>query len=175
MNINEMKIKDVSEETLRKYLKNLDEPKLILGNNLVATHYQNGDLIPQAISNEQFIEFGKAQIGCYSINDNGNYLYNWYAVNDEKGLAPDGWKIPTDKEWGKLKEQLLEKPIYNGYREGSDGNYYSIGYNGYFWSSTESNSNIAWRRDLDFNNSDVARNLNTKTHGFSVRCVKEIK
>ena len=37
MNINEMKIKDVSEETLRKYLKNLDESKLILGDDLKVT------------------------------------------------------------------------------------------------------------------------------------------
>ena len=167
-----MKIKDVSEETLRKYLKNLDEPKLILGNNLVATHYQNGDLIPQAISNEQFIEFGKAQIGCYSINDNGNYLYNWYAVNDEKGLAPDGWKIPTDKEWGKLENQLKENPSYAGCRDGSSG-YYDIGHNGYFWSSTEYYSNDAWLRNLYYDYSDVNRSNHSKDYGFSVRCLRD--
>ena len=173
MNINEMKIKDVSEETLRKYLKNLDEPKLILGDDLKVTKYRNGDPIPQAISNNQFVAFGKKEIGCYSITENNDYLYNWFAVEDERGLAPDGWKIPTDKEWGKLKEQLLEKPIYNGYREGSDGSYYYIGYYGYFWSSTEYYSNYAWLRYLSYNTSDVSRSSNNKNYGFSVRCVKE--
>jgi uncharacterized protein (TIGR02145 family) len=29
-------------------------------------------------------------------------LYNWYAVNDPRGLAPQGWHVPTDAEWNKL-------------------------------------------------------------------------
>jgi uncharacterized protein (TIGR02145 family) len=29
-------------------------------------------------------------------------LYNWYAVNDPRGLAPQGWHVPTDAEWNRL-------------------------------------------------------------------------
>jgi hypothetical protein len=171
MNINNMQLKDVSEETLRKYLESLDEPKLILGDDLKVTHYQNGDPIPLAVSKEQFMEFGKKEIGCYSINE-GNYLYNWYAVNDKRELSPTGWKIPTDKEWGKLENQLKENPSYAGCRDGSSG-YYDIGHNGYFWSSTESNSDIAWLRLLSDDVSDVYRSYYNKNYGFSVRCLRD--
>ncbi|HPQ35998.1 MAG TPA: FISUMP domain-containing protein, partial [Tenuifilaceae bacterium] len=29
-------------------------------------------------------------------------LYNWYAVNDSKGICPTGWKVPSDTEWTTL-------------------------------------------------------------------------
>ena len=154
------------------------EPKeapLVLGDDLKVTHYQNGDPIPQAISNKQFIELGEAKIGCFSINDKGSYLYNWYAVNDKRNMCPKGWKIPTDEKWNKLKTQLKENPTYAGYRDNSNGNYYHVGSSGYFWSSTETNSYDVWSRNLYYDNSDVYRYPNTKAHGFSVRCVKEIK
>jgi uncharacterized protein (TIGR02145 family) len=33
-------------------------------------------------------------------------LYNWYAVNDDRGLAPEGWHIPSDSEWTILTDFL---------------------------------------------------------------------
>ena len=30
------------------------------------------------------------------------YLYNWHAVNDERGLAPNGWHVPTLAEFQAL-------------------------------------------------------------------------
>ncbi len=29
-------------------------------------------------------------------------LYNWYAVNDQRGLAPVGWHVPNNEEWDTL-------------------------------------------------------------------------
>lgn len=173
MNINEMKLKDISEEALRKYLEQLDRTKLILDEeNLKVTHYQNGDPIPLAVSDEQWKEFGKMGIGAYSIEDNGSYLYNWYAVNDERELAPKGWRIPTDEEWDTLEEQLLKSPACDGSRS-YHGHYCNIGVYGSFWSSSETNSNLGWHRALNYNNSGVNRNTTNKQTGFSVRCVKE--
>ena len=169
MNIDEMKIKDVSEETLRKYLKQLDKP--ILGDDLKVTHYQNGDPIPFAVSNEQWIEFGEKEIGAYCITEKDKYLYNWFAVNDDRKLAPKDWKIPTDNEWNSLEKELL-KPDYAGYRHGY-GHYYYMGYGGYFWSSTEVSSNNAWSRELDYDSSGVYRSFYNKKDGFSVRCIEE--
>lgn len=31
------------------------------------------------------------------------FLYNWHAVNDSRGLAPDGWRIATDEDWKELE------------------------------------------------------------------------
>ncbi|MGM0567348.1 MAG: fibrobacter succinogenes major paralogous domain-containing protein, partial [Bacteroidota bacterium] len=33
-------------------------------------------------------------------------LYNWHAVDSEKGLAPEGWRVPTIEEWEELKEYI---------------------------------------------------------------------
>ena len=78
--------------------------------NLNVEHYRNGDLIPQV---QDPIEWSKLTTGawCYYNNDPKNgkkygKLYNWYAVSDPRGLAPEGWHVPSDAEWTKLTDFL---------------------------------------------------------------------
>ena len=83
--------------------------------NLDVETYRNGDAIPQVQDEE---EWAKLTTGawCYYENKNkANYdsigaiygkLYNWHAVNDPRGLAPNGYHIPTDEEWTTLSEYL---------------------------------------------------------------------
>ena len=78
--------------------------------NLNVSHYRNGDVIPQVTDPTQW---GSLTTGawCYYNNDPANgaiygKLYNWYAVNDPRGLAPIGWHVPTDVEWTSLIECL---------------------------------------------------------------------
>jgi uncharacterized protein (TIGR02145 family) len=33
-------------------------------------------------------------------------LYNWYAVDDDRGICPEGWHVPTDEEWMELEMTL---------------------------------------------------------------------
>jgi uncharacterized protein (TIGR02145 family) len=54
-----------------------------------------------------------------------------------------------------------------------DGSFFSIGYNGYWWSSTSSGANVSWARNLSTNNEAIYRNFYNKTSGFSIRCVKD--
>ena len=58
-----------------------------------------------------------------------------------------------------------------GYRY-SDGSFYGLGYNGYWWSSTEYSGTGAWSRGLDYGSDQVGRGLDYKPGGFSVRCLK---
>ena len=74
--------------------------------NLDVSTYRNGDIIPEVKDPE---EWGKLTTGawCYYDNDpkNGKIygkLYNWYAVNDSRGLAPEGYHVPSASEWGQL-------------------------------------------------------------------------
>ncbi len=81
--------------------------------NLDVDRFQNGDLIPNIESNEEWKKAGEnAQPAwCYYDNDPENgkkyrKLYNWFAVNDPRGLAPEGSHITSQKEWNILVEFL---------------------------------------------------------------------
>lgn len=48
---------------------------------------------------------------CYYDDDPANgerygRLYNWYAVNDPRGLAPEGWHVPSEEEWQELENAI---------------------------------------------------------------------
>jgi uncharacterized protein (TIGR02145 family) len=84
-----------------------------MSTNLNVSTFRNGDPIPQAKSNGEWSTAGKnnTPAWCYYKNETKNgviygKLYNWYAVNDSRGLAPEGWHIPTDEEWMKLIDNL---------------------------------------------------------------------
>jgi uncharacterized protein (TIGR02145 family) len=86
--------------------------------NLRNENYDNGDAIPSGLSDSEWTSttsgatavFGE-DAGCsndspdidacdpaQSLNEYGR-LYNWYAVDDARGLCPSGWHVPTDGEW----------------------------------------------------------------------------
>jgi uncharacterized protein (TIGR02145 family) len=78
--------------------------------NLNVEHYRNGDLIPQVQDEDKWLKL-KTGAWCYYENNSENgktygKLYNWYAVNDSRGLAPEGWHVPSDAEWTKLTDDL---------------------------------------------------------------------
>ena len=84
--------------------------------NLDVDHYRNGDVIPQVTDPTAWSNLTTGA-WCYYNNDPANgtvygKLYNWYAVNDPRGLAPTGWHVPTDAEWSTLINCL--DPTANG-------------------------------------------------------------
>jgi uncharacterized protein (TIGR02145 family) len=56
---------------------------------------------------------------------------------------------------------------------GSGGTFNGVGYNGYWWSSTEGNTFYAWYRIMVYDYSTVDRGYASKQSGFSVRCVRD--
>jgi len=83
-----------------------------IAKNLEVTHYRNGDTIPQV---QNPAEWANLTTGawCYYQDNTANgaiygKLYNWFAVNDPRGLAPAGWHIPTNAEWLGLADNCLE-------------------------------------------------------------------
>ena len=174
--------------------------------NLDVATYRNGDSIPKitVAATWASINYGAY---CYYNNDSATYaalygkLYNWYAVNDSRGLAPTGWHVPTDADWttltttlgglsvagGKMKEAGTTHWQYpnmgadnssgftglpGGYRD--NGPFANIGTYGYWWSSTEVDATNARNRDLFSGSSDLNIAANNKTFGFSVRCMKDV-
>lgn len=81
--------------------------------NLNVSTFRNGDPIPEAKTDEEWKRAGEEgkPAWCYYDNDPKNgtkygKLYNWYAVNDARGLAPSGYHVPTDEEWRVLIDFL---------------------------------------------------------------------
>ncbi len=78
--------------------------------NLAVSKYRNEDPILTGLDNPTW---GATGAGAYCIfnNDSANNntygkLYNWYAVNDSRGLCPTGWHVPSDAEWTTLINYL---------------------------------------------------------------------
>ena len=84
--------------------------QLWMKKNLNVSKYRNGDVIPQV---QDATQWNNLTTGawCYYANQTANgtvygKLYNWYAVNDSRGLAPAGWHIPSNNEWVTLENCL---------------------------------------------------------------------
>ena len=60
-----------------------------------------------------------------------------------------------------------------GGNRSNNGDYFSIGDNGDWWSSSQTNTSLAWGRSLNYDGSNVARSNGFKSYGFSVRCLKD--
>lgn len=84
-----------------------------MSKNLNVDRFQNGDLIPEAKTREQW-EIASKELKpawCYFDNnpDNGEKygrLYNYYAIIDPRGLAPKGWRIADDEDWKSLEREI---------------------------------------------------------------------
>jgi uncharacterized protein (TIGR02145 family) len=141
-----------------------------MAKNLNVDKFRNGDPIMEAKTELEWknVETNNQPAFCYYNNDPSNEakygkLYNWYAVNDPRGLAPAGWHIPSAQEWTELIDFLggtesagkkmksasgwLSKPLlgtnesgFNGLPGGyrfMDGEFSGIENSCYWWSATE--------------------------------------
>ena len=186
-------------------------PAIVIGTqqwmreNLDVLTYRNGDIIPQVTDPTAWAALTTGA-WCYYNNDVANgaiygKLYNWYAVNDPRGLAPTGWHVPTDDEWTTLTTRLGGTTVAGGKMKvagttswttpntgatnesgfaglpggfrSTNGSFYDVGSFGYWWSSTEDYATYAWLRDLLYINGVIDRASGSKRDGFSVRCLRD--
>ncbi len=86
-----------------------------MAENLKTTKYDNGDDIATGYSEDDWVDLTKGAWAYF--NDNSDWdpiygkLYNWYAVDDPRGLCPTGWRMPTDDEIKDLRD------LYGGFQE----------------------------------------------------------
>ena len=122
-------------------------------------------------------------------------------TNGNKNVCPTGWHIPTDEEWttlttylggtsiagAKLKEAGLTHwatpntgatnesgftGLPGGMRSEASSFVHTTNW-GYFWSSTENTISNSWYILLNYNNIIVYRFNDSKTRGYSIRCIKD--
>jgi uncharacterized protein (TIGR02145 family) len=201
----------LSKSSTLTYPSNDPEPETVTINNQVWTlknldvsTYRNGDEIPQVTDPTVWANLTSGA-WCYYNNNPAigavyGKLYNWYAVNDPRGLAPIGYHIPSDAEWttlttylggeniagGKMKESGFEHWTHpnNGGTNSSgftglpgsfrdqSGGFIDLGWFGFWWAATESDT-YAWVRGLHSANTTIQRFKDRKVMGFSVRCIKD--
>jgi len=80
--------------------------------NLRATHYQDGTPIISLKSDRSWVNAPRGGYSYYNSDENKavvyGALYNWFAVNDERNIAPRGWHIPSIGEWEQMISFLKE-------------------------------------------------------------------
>jgi uncharacterized protein (TIGR02145 family) len=158
--------------------------------NLDVSTFRNGDPIPQAKTKE---EWYKANIDhtpawCYYNNDIANgkkfgKISNYYVLQDHRGIAPDGWHIPSMSEWKGLLDSLGENAagklkskdgwqdnkgnnsgngtnesgftgLPGGHRE-KNGEFERINESGYWWSATVDGEGIVLHVILSHKNNST--------------------
>jgi uncharacterized protein (TIGR02145 family) len=179
--------------------------------NLNVDKFRNGDVIKEAKTLEEWNHAGlmKQPAWCYYNNqyENGlkyGKLYNYYAVQDPRGLAPVGYHIANEKDWKELESFLgdesavLKMKNSTGWQYNGNGNnisgfsalpggcrqfggeFYSEGLKCFFWiyypiQSGPNDNLIARKLSHDYNGYlDLIWGFKMED-GLSVRCVKDIK
>jgi uncharacterized protein (TIGR02145 family) len=79
-----------------------------MAENLRVTKYRNGDFIPNAADNATWSTLTTGGMCTYNNTDKADTIskygrfYNWYAVNDGRKIAPNGWHVASEIEWDTL-------------------------------------------------------------------------
>jgi uncharacterized protein (TIGR02145 family) len=167
--------------------------------NLRAENYRNGE----AVSSQE--DWGVTTMGAQVVYDfevenltHFGRLYNWYAVEDNRSLCPEMWKVPSDEDWDVLVQSIVEEGGVNASLkadslwccEGNGNDAFGFDalpagafnsasvFNGlynwaYWWTSSIADPPTAWRRSLHHSVDEVGRYNSNKHNGFSIRCIKD--
>jgi uncharacterized protein (TIGR02145 family) len=177
-----------------------------MGKNLDVSKYRNGDSIPNVTDP---VEWSNLTTGawCWYNNDSATYsatygkLYNWYAVNDPRGLAPPGWHIPGNDEWTTIVDCLGGDSTAGGAMKEagtahwSDPNILATNSSGFtglpggirnntgvfsdltavgcWWSTLAEDATKAWILNLEVTTGALFRYATFIKTGFSVRCIRD--
>jgi uncharacterized protein (TIGR02145 family) len=176
-----------------------------MAENLKVTKYRNGEDIPKVTDGPTWAGLSTGAY-CEYGNDTGNVatygrLYNWFAIDDSRKIAPTGWHVPTESEiqalynylggklvaGGKLKEigtthwvspndGATNETGFTGLPGGardSDGSFIYLYNYGDFWSATEYDVPRAWLLSLWTGYEGLYDYGYSKLTGCAVRCVKD--
>ncbi len=158
-----------------------------MSSNLNTSKFSNGDEIYQAKTAEEWKNAGREErpAWCYYKFNSSNEkilgkLYNWYAVYDIRGIAPENWHVATNGEWKELSNytknnnidlyKINFNPISSGFCS-SKGIFFEIDENDAQWwcyYNKKQNESFAWGITNNYFGWAVVK----KAIGLPVRCVK---
>jgi uncharacterized protein (TIGR02145 family) len=172
--------------------------------NLDVVTFNNGDSILQVHTIEDWVKATTEKKSAYCIYGDSSanagkygHIYNWYAVNDPRGLAPSGWKIPTTENWNEMLASLGDpsnagiklksikgwlnnngkdtsfqfNALPGGYRSSCGHFFDSEGSIITWWTSESDGNNTAKSVSLSSENQKILKKSSNKGSGFYVRCI----
>lgn len=174
--------------------------------NLDVSTYRDGSPIPKVTDPVAWAALTTGAY-CYFNNDSATYaavygkLYNWFAVNDPRGLAPVGLHVPSSAEYftlstclgvtagGEMKEAGTSHwltpntgatnssgftGLPGGIRFAVSGSFGSLALRCNLWSSSQTDATNALSRYMEYNNTTLFMVPATlKQTGLSVRCLRD--
>lgn len=148
-----------------------------MAENLDTDRYRNGEPIRHAKSVEEWNDAISKQEGAwctYGNEPHGARLYNWFAVADPRGLAPDGWHVPSDAEWRELEAATGGRGFETAFTGSRNclGFFFGQGSTAFFWTATPSGEFDAWNREISKAGGTLQRVHVARGLGLSVRCVR---
>ncbi|MCG9910168.1 MAG: fibrobacter succinogenes major paralogous domain-containing protein [Flavobacteriales bacterium] len=112
-------VKDIENQeypTIDDYLGNTWMAK-----NLDVSKFKNGDTIRECKTFNEWLDANQKgePAWCYyefNVTKGKKYgkLYNWYAVIDNRGIAPEGWKLPNETDVKNLAQENNRNKTYSG-------------------------------------------------------------
>jgi uncharacterized protein (TIGR02145 family) len=165
-----------------------------MAENLDVDHFRNGDPIPEAKTDKEWVKAGenKQPAWCYYYKGSMagvpiGKIYNWYAHTDPRGLAPEGWRIPTDDDFKAMIQQyqnnreLLYAVLIKGGITGMNiplagwrgrkGELKDFEQYGTIWSATEKGKWVSYL-ELNPQSRGAGMREGAKETGCYVRCIK---
>ena len=181
-----------------KYLPSVVGPATASG---TAPYYYvygyNGTDVNAAKSAANYTTYGVLYNWSAAMNGASGSTYNPSGV---QGVCPKGWHLPSHAEWTELKDYLGATVAGGKLKETGtthwispntgatnevgftalpggtrkwDNTFYNIGYEGYWWSASDTLSSHAWLQIMRYDLSGHSGGIYSKVHGFSVRGVKD--
>ena len=173
--------------------------KMWMAENLRTTRYQDSTLIPEVVSDTTW-ENANYGAWCKLSNNNSleeiyGKLYNWFTIQDARGVCPIGWHVPTMQEWDDMRRAThplghrdITQDLWRfklgdnntgftalpGGHRGPTGYFSGREDQANFWSSTEDNIDDAVYYRIEYYSNTFEERDWSKNMGHSIRCIRVI-
>jgi uncharacterized protein (TIGR02145 family) len=169
--------------------------------DLKTTRYKNGDKILNAKNASKWLKYDSLpQYMQHKLKKDKAIYYNWYVINDKRGVCPSGWKVPSQKDFNELilslggaeraglamKNQSIWKDTtknvqtseFNAIPTGFidiSGQFVQNNIRACWWSSDAQYKETAYSYSIGNMGTHIIRDKFYKKQGNSIRCMKSLR